>query len=205
MHTPSGSFGNIAPAEGASDEIPEMLAGMALVEQASASMNTVSWVWGGWVSDIYAGRVLRSHHDVDFLTLHLRERDSEIAAWFVARGWTSLILANGDLGLRRPSVKMELGRLELGVQARWMHNGEKGSLWFPRNWLQPEPVAFCGRVVHVVQPELQYVLLEHPELLNPAWKPRPKDLADRESLRLLLQQRGVDPSSLFAAVRAENS
>ncbi len=181
-----------------------MLAGMALVEQVSASLHTFSWIWGGWVSDIYAGRVLREHHDVDYLMLHLREREDEIAHWFVARGWTALILSNGDLGLRRLSARMELGRVILGGEARWMHDGEKGSLWFPRDWLEPEPVPFCGRVVHVVQPELQYVLLEHPELLDPCWKPRPKDLADRENLALLLRQRGMNPASLSASVRSEH-
>ncbi len=181
-----------------------MLAGMALVEQVSASLHTFSWIWGGWVSDIYAGRVLREHHDVDYLMLHLREREDEIAHWFVARGWTALILSNGDLGLRRLSARMELGRVILGGEARWMHDGEKGSLWFPRDWLEPEPVPFCGRVVHVVQPELQYVLLEHPELLDPRWKPRPKDLADRENLALLLRQRGMNPASLSASVRSEH-
>ena len=46
--------------------------------------------------------------------------------------------------------------------------------------------------IHVVAPELQYVLKEHPELLNPDWLIKEKDIHDKEHLRDILIQKGTE-------------
>jgi hypothetical protein len=50
--------------------------------------------------------------------------------------------------------------------------------------------------VHVVAPELQYVLKECPELLNPDWIIREKDIFEKEYLRSILLEKGIDVCSL---------
>ena len=84
--------------------------------------------------------------------------------------------------------------------AKWTHNGEKGSLLFPCSWLNEEATEFYGREVHVVAPELQYVLKENPELLNPDWMVREKDIFDKEYLRDILLKRKIDICSLHELV-----
>jgi hypothetical protein len=148
---------------------------MRQVEAVSASLNSTSWVWGGLMVDIYTGQILREHHDLDYLTLHLHEMLEPLAAQFQNAGWSAHPLSNGDLKLEKDGVKVHLGHLFIEREVRWTHNGELGALYFPVEWLVPATRKFCDVEVHVVAPQLQYVLLDHPELLNPAWELREKD------------------------------
>jgi len=173
---------------------------IALVESVSRSLDTISWIWGGYTPDIYLGRILREHADIDYLTLNLHRLKSKIAATFSERGWQAKDLENGDLSLKKDNVKVHLGNIEIGDAARWTHIGEQGALLFPASWLSEEAVEFYGTEVHVVAPELQYVLKEYPELLNPAWIIREKDILEKEHLRRILLEKGIDVCSLHELV-----
>jgi hypothetical protein len=142
---------------------------MAFVESVSRSLKITSWIWGGYTTDIYMGRILREHADIDYLTLNLHRLKSQITETFSGRGWQAKDLLNGDLSLKKDNVKVHLGNVEIGNIAKWTHNGEQGALFFPASWLSLDVVEFHGRELHVVAPELQYVLKDHPELLNPDW------------------------------------
>lgn len=173
---------------------------MRLVECVSRSLQTISWVWGGYTADIYVGRMLREHDDVDYLTLNLHGLKSEVVQIFSSHGWQPKELENGDLSLKKENIKVHLGNVELGNIARWTHNGEKGALLFPVSWLNADAVEFYGRELHVVAPELQYVLKDRPKLLNPDWLSREKDILDKEYLREILLKRKVDICSLHQLV-----
>ncbi len=173
---------------------------MKLVEGVSRSLRATSWVLGGFVPDIYMGQILREHDDLDYLTLNLRRQKVRLEGAFLACGWQVKGLANGDLKLEKDDIKVQLGNVELGEVARWTHNGEKGSLLFPVSWLSVDVIEFYGMEVHVVAPELQYVLKEHPELLNPGWLIREKDTLDRKCLQDMLAKRGIDVSLLHKSV-----
>lgn len=173
---------------------------MALVEGVSRSLKTVSWVWGGYTTDIYVGRILRAHDDLDYLTLNLHRLKSQFAETFSHHGWQTKDLENGDLSLKKGNVRVHLGNVEAGDVARWTHNGEKGALLFPVSWLSLDTIEFYGRELHVVAPELQYVLKEHPELLNPDWHNRAKDILAKEYLLEILLKRGIDVCSLHELV-----
>ncbi len=176
------------------------LAAMRLIEQVSRSLKTTSWIWGGFATDIHIGRILREHDDLDYLTLNLRPLMGRFEETFSSDGWQIANLANGDLCLKKEGVKMHLGHIELDQVARWTHNGEKGSLLFPVAWLDLEAIEFYEMDVHVVAPELQYVLKEHPELLNPDWLIREKDVLEKEYLRAILLKKGIDLCSLHKLV-----
>ncbi len=95
---------------------------------------------------------------------------------------------------------MHLGNVELGEIAKWTHNGEEGSILFPVSWLTFEVVRFSGIELHVIAPELQYVLKEHPEMLNSDWQLREKDVLDKKYLRDILAKKRVDVCSLYKFV-----
>lgn len=178
---------------------------MRLVERVSGSLKTTSWTWGGYATDIYRGRILREHDDLDYLTLNLHEWKSEIAEVFSRLGWQAKDLANGDLKLKKDNIKVHLGNVEFTRVARWTHNGNKGVLLFPISWLSAQVSEFYGIEVHVVAPELQYVLKERPELLNPDWQIREKDILEREYLREILLEQGIDVCSLHKLVNSIES
>lgn len=178
----------------------KQLTTMSLVESVSRSMQTISWIWGGYTTDIYIGKILREHDDIDYLTLNLHQLKPEIAETFLQYRWQTKDLENGDLRLKKGNIKVHLGNVEMGNFAKWTHNGEKGALLFPVSWLSVETIEFYGMEVHVVAPELQYVLKECPELLNPDWIIREKDVFEKEYLRSILLEKGIDVCSLHELV-----
>jgi hypothetical protein len=155
---------------------------MEWVEYFSRLLKTTSWIWGGFVTDIVAGRILREHTDLDYLTLNLLPLKPGMTEFISRCGWQTENLVNGDLKLIWNGIKIHFGNVELRATARWTHNGEKGSLLFPVSWLGFDTVKFAGIEVHVVAPELQYILKENPELLNPEWHPREKDILEKQYL-----------------------
>jgi hypothetical protein len=173
---------------------------MELVESYSKNLKTISWVWGGFTVDIYENRMLREHDDLDYLTLNLHDLIPGFSELFASCGWQVNVLENGDLRLKREDVKIQLGHVEVSDKARWTHNGEKGSIWFPSNWLNLEPVNFCGVEIHVIKPEFQYVMIERPQMLNPNWKHRDKDISAQKYLRNFIAAKGISPQTLFEQV-----
>jgi hypothetical protein len=165
---------------------------IALVESVSRSLKTVSWIWGGYATDIHMGRILREHDDIDYLTLNLQRLKSHMAEIFSGHGWQAKDLVNGDLSLKKDNVKVHLGNIEIESVAKWTHNGEKGALFFPVSWLSLDVVEFQGSELHVVAPKLQYALKEQPALLNPHWQIRERDILDKGYLREVLFKRGTD-------------
>lgn len=183
-----------------SEQNQKNLEAMKLVEAVSTSLGTGSWLWGGFVPDVYAGQVLREHGDLDYLTWNLHSRRAKLAEIFHGHGWQPQTLENGDLHLRKDGVKIQLGNIKFESYVKWTHNGDKGYILFPVTWLRIKPMSFCDTEVHVVEPEFQYVLKQHPELLNPAWKPREKDLHDGRFLCDLLQQKNVKIENLISLI-----
>lgn len=179
---------------------PLWLDAMTSIETVSTICNTTSWVWGGFGVDINYGRILREHDDLDFLTLNLGLLIPEFTGGFTRRGWQVQHLDNGDLKLRKEGIKAQLGNVEVTAKAKWTHDGDKGYICFPIDWLHLRPVQFCDRELHVVGPELLYVLKENPELLNSKWIRRDKDIADLAYLRELLREKRYDVETLASCV-----
>ncbi len=173
---------------------------MELVETFSESLNTISWIWGGFTVDIYESRILREHDDLDYLTLNLHSLIPQFSELFTNCGWQANVLENGDLRLKRKNIKIHLGHVEISDKARWTHNGEKGSIWFPSDWLKSKPVNFCGVEIHVIEPEFQFVMIERPQMLNPSWKHRDKDISAQGYLRNYIESKGITAQSLFERV-----
>ena len=146
------------------------------------------------------GRILRKHDDLDYLTLNLHSMKSKLAEAVLDHGWQTKNLANGDLQLKKDNIKVQLGNVECKDLVRWTHNGEMGSLFFPVSWLSLEGIEFQGIELHVVAPELQYVLKERPALMNPDWLIREKDILDKKYLQDILLKNGTDISVLHKLV-----
>ena len=173
---------------------------MELVEACSRKLETISWVWGGLTIDIYENRMLREHDDLDYLTLNLHNLIPQLSDLFASCGWQAKVLENGDLKLIREGVKVHLGHVEIADKARWTHNGDKGSVWFPSDWLNFQLVDFCSIEVHVVKPEFQCVMIERPQMLNPNWTLRDKDIVAQEYLRNHFEKRRINPHVLLEQV-----
>lgn len=162
----------------------------SIVEKISNQTNIRAYLWGGWVADIYKGRILREHDDADYLVVDLYSYINDFKPRFENLDWETNIVANGDLVVKKDNVKLHFGHVEIkSDKAIWYHNGQKGQIIFPRAWLNNESIGFQNIRLHAVTPEFQYALKNHPEYMNKEWKNRKKDLADLKVLKeILLKQ-----------------
>lgn len=178
-----------------------LLAGMRLVEAISASVGTVSYIWGGFTQDIYEGRLLREHSDLDYLTVDLDLHRPQLATLFAQHHWPATVVGHGDLAPQRGAYRMQLSNITVeGDRVRWIFSGAAGFLEFPRHWLHPHPVRFCGIDVHVVEPEFEYIVKCCPQMFNPEWRMREQDVAARDQIRALLERRGINPETLYTQI-----
>ncbi len=174
----------------------ELVQAMKQVAEFSTNLRTTSWLWGGLTADIYAGCFLRNHHDLDYLTLDLHNFIEPLTQQFQEDGWVVKRLSNGDLGIKKEEAKIHLGNVVFSRESQWTHNGDLGSLFFPLEWLARQTRRFYELDVHVVAPEFQYVLLTHPELLDPTWKPRAKDMVAKDCLKAILEVNNIHLAGL---------
>jgi len=181
----------------------ELILAMQQMGAVSTALNTTSWIWGGLTMDICQGKILREHHDLDYLTLRLHELIEPLTLHFQNMGWHVRRLENGDLKIEKDGIKIHAGHvMTLKQEVRWTHNGDLGSLYFPVEWLSQTPKRFQDSEIHVIAPALQYVLLNHPEMLNPAWIPREKDRLAKAYFKTLLEADGVDLDRLKTQIHA---
>jgi hypothetical protein len=163
---------------------------MQLIESVSWPLNAVSWIWGGFTTDIYMGQILREHDDLDYLTLNLHLLSSQFVEAFLNYGWRAEDLVNGDLKLKKDRVKAHLGNVDVVML-------QSGRIMV-REALSSS--CFMAEPRYVVASELQYVLKERPELLNPDWLIREKDILEKVHLRDILFKKGIDVCSLHKLV-----
>lgn len=164
-----------------------------LVDTVCTKINTCAFLWGGWIPDVYSGYILRQHDDAEFLVVNLYKYRSKLQKIFDELSWDTKIVENGDLVIKKDNLKIHLGHIEIvGSNVFWFHNGKKGQIVFPKNWLNKQIVHFEGETFHAVTPEFQYVLKLHPEFMNPKWEHREKDRVDIKVLTKLLTQKAVN-------------
>ncbi len=109
--------------------------------------------------DIWEGRFLREHHDVDALTEDLHTLFPVFEQVFSRAGYDTREVENGDLKIASTEVKLHIGHVICsGKKAEWTHNGAKGSLVFPQRWLDTSPYQFYSCEVMTVAPEFEYVI-----------------------------------------------
>lgn len=182
-------------------QVARALKAMSTVAAIARELDTRAYLWGGWLSDVLVGRVLREHSDIDYLTVDLRPLVDAFDARLAGQGWEARhALDDCLLAARREGIKLHLGHIHMGTCVDWKHNGDRGSIRFPSDWLHEEPLDFYGLQVHVVEPELGYVLKTHPGLMNAGWEPRDKDRADLQVLQATLIEKRVDLDALASQV-----
>lgn len=159
----------------------------ALIETTCTEIGTRAYLWGGWIPDVYSGEVLRQHDDAEYFVVDLYKYRSKLQKIFSGLNWETKVVENGDLVIKKAGMKFQFGHLEVNdKEAIWFHNGTKGQIIFPKQWLNDNQIVFQKMKFHAVLPEFQYVLKLHPEFMNPDWTKRNKDKKDIRALQKLL-------------------
>lgn len=180
----------------------QCLESLSLVERLTSELGTIAYAWGGFIPDIYNNRIEREHDDVEHLVLDLYSYIPQLSSLFSKNGWITEVLINGDLKARKDAVKIHLGHLTINERSNWYHNGNKGYIEFPTEWLNNSEIIFQGISLHAVKPEFQYVLKNNPQFMNSDWKARQKDLEDIHRLELILRKQGAHLEKLSKEMKA---
>jgi len=176
---------------------------MVLMERFSKVLGSISYIWGGLSIDIYKGRFLRSHSDIDYLVLDLQRLAQDFAELLFSEGWDVKAILNDHLLIAgKDNIKLHLGNIEIDDVVNWRHNGDNGTITFPVGWLREYPIDFYDVQVHVVEPEFSYVIKSLPSLMNPEWVSRGKDQTEIKILEGLLVQRDVESGLLTSLVNS---
>lgn len=176
------------------------------IYEASALCSTRTYIWAGLVQDLFAGRFLREHRDMDGFALNLWDVRHDLAALYRERGYTVSFLENVNfLKIERDGLHAVFNRLEIdGDTAMWRHIGDQGTVYFPRRWLADEPLPFYDTQAFVSGIEFEYAIKTHPHLLNPLWHGREKDAQAVAWLGKMLAEKQVEPDDVLKRIWSYN-
>jgi hypothetical protein len=172
------------------------------IYEISTTLETRTYIWGGMVVDILCGEFLRVHHDIDGFTLNLLSVKSDMATLLSRRGYGAEYADEYDmLTIRKGDLHAALNRLEIdGDTAMWRHVGDQGTVYFPVDWLSPDPRSFYGTSTYISGAEFEYAIKTNVHLLNPEWEPRDKDRFAIRFLSAELDRRGVDKAQVLSSI-----
>jgi len=173
------------------------LAALQHLNVFSKVIGVKSYIFGGLTLDIWAGKLLRPHGDIDCLTENLHTHEQQFRRLFLQAGYQTKHLSNKDFLAIKNKVEVHLGHVTIQQgRIEWTHNGDIESIFFPQTWLNKKAHDFYELKTYTVKPEFEYVIKSNPALMNPAWKPRKKDLKAIRELAKILQKQNVDLPSL---------
>jgi hypothetical protein len=172
----------------------------------SSGTGIKTFVWGGVAVDVLHGAFTREHDDLDCFTENLTENITELINRYETLGYSTqyfpdfwmLTIKKGDTHATFNSVRNVDGI------AHWYHAGPRGTVFFPYDWLDREPLVFYGVNVYTFGIEMAYTLKNNVRLISPEWKLRDKDKADIATLEQIISSRGIDKNEIMKNVWSHN-
>jgi hypothetical protein len=176
------------------------------IYEVSAACGTKTYIWGGFTTDIYEGRFLREHGDLDGFTENLMVHKDSLAAAYENRGYKAeLISAFSILVIRRDGLHAAFNPLELDHSiAMWRHIGDRGTVFFPAEWLDAVPRNFYDIKAYTSGMCFEYGFRSIAGDVNPAWTLREKDRDALLYLERKLQAQGIDTASTLGSIWSYN-
>lgn len=191
---------------GISETNLKYLAFLRDIYEVSAACGTKTYIWGGLTIDIFEGRFLREHHDLDGFTENLTEHLDSLRLHYERRGYmTEFKSAFSILVIRRDGLHAAFNPLELDHSiAMWRHIGDRGTVFFPSEWLDAVPHVFYDIKAYTSGMCFEYGFRSIAGDVNPAWTLREKDRDALFYLERKLQAEGIDTASILGSIWSYN-
>ncbi|MCL2488160.1 MAG: hypothetical protein FWE80_05695 [Oscillospiraceae bacterium] len=188
------------------DNNQKLLAILRDIYAVSAELGLKSYVWGGFAADILHGAFTREHRDLDCFTENLTDHIDTLKTRYEALGYTVNYLENfWMLQIYKDGVHAAFNCVKnIGGIAHWYHAGRHGTVFFPFDWLDKEPLVFYGARVYTIGVPLLYILKTNVRLLHAEWQTRDKDLADIALLEPLLASQKINIADFRKKVWSHN-
>ncbi len=176
------------------------------ITEVSTACGTTSYIWGGLTVDLYQGRFLRKHHDIDAFTLNLLDVRDEMMRLYQLRGYTTKFIERFDMMvIRRGGLHAAFNRLEVvGQLAMWRHIGNEGTVYFPTSWLDQRPRVFKGVSVYSAGIKLDYVFKTKIRMFNAQWCLREQDHMAIQQLEDIMQSEHIIPEQFLQQIWSYN-
>ena len=156
--------------------------------------------------DIFEGRFLREHHDIDCFTLNLLDVKSDMNVLFKQKGYSTEYLSDIDMfKIDQHRCEAAFNRLEIDNDvAMWRHIGNEGTFYFPRVWLENRTRYFYDTPVLVSGIEFEYSIKTKVKLLSPIWELRENDLKALEFWNRKFVDQNINPENLLKQIWSDN-
>ncbi len=177
----------------------DLLNTLRTLNNVASLLQTKVYVWGGLTQDLYEGKFLREHSDVDCFMLEGNKTKDELATFFQHEGWNVLDM-NGVLSIKKEGSKIHLGHIEPMNASLMKYTFYEGALFitFPTAWLKKEPFMFYGIPVDTTEPEFEYAIRIGPMKLNPLQELREKDTLAVQYFEKRLTLKGENLDNVLA-------
>jgi len=183
------------------------LSALRLVETLADKFGTTSYVWGGLTTSLHLGYFYRFHHDIDLMIMDLNQFAKQFKTAFEEQGWHCEVLLNNHmLNVKKDDLKLHINNVVTkNGHAFLKFFGDDGAIVFPQDWLRDAPLPFYDTFLHVVEPQLLYVLKSNPYVCDPDYKQwndekrkkrAVRDIPDLQVFEKLLIDRNINIKSL---------
>lgn len=184
----------------------QYLAMLEDIDRISSLVGTKTYVWGGMTLDIWEGRFLREHGDLDGFVENLEENLAALTQEYQACGYAvKYIHSFSMLEIHRGLVHASFNPLKLdGKIAQWQHIGREGTVYFPADWLDALPRAFYGTKAYTSGLRFEYAIKTKISMLHPTWQLREKDRAAIEQMQKMIQELGIKEEDIYPWIWSYN-
>jgi len=176
------------------------------IYEVSAACSTKTYIWGGFVIDIFEGKFLREHGDLDGFVENMMTVLKKLIFEYRNRGYhTEFRKDINMLIIRKGNQHAAFNSLDIdSTVAMWRHIGDQGTVYFPYSWLDNSPRSFYNVKVYTSGLYFEYGFRKIVHLLNPEWKEREKDRAAKEYLENRIKAEGIDSKTILKSIWSYN-
>jgi hypothetical protein len=176
------------------------------IYEVSAKCSIKTYIWGGLTTDIFEGRFLREHGDLDGFIENMMSKLEHLMMEYENIGYSTEFLNELNMLLiRKGNHHAAFNALDFdGSVAMWRHIGEQGTVYFPASWLDSAPRNFYATKVYTSGLCFEYSLRKIMGDLNPEWKEREKDKLAKAYLEAKIIDQGLDSKFLLKCIWSYN-
>lgn len=177
------------------------------ISEVSAACSTKTYIWGGFTTDIFEGKILREHGDLDGFIENMMSILDQLIAEYKIRGYhTEFRNDINMLSIGKENVCAAFNPLDIdGTVAMWRHIGDQGTVYFPYAWLDDVPRSFYGVEVYTSGLRFEYGFRSIVNNLNPEWcNEREKDKIAKEYLAAKIVEEGIGIKTILKNIWSYN-
>ena len=166
----------------------------------------MTYIWGGFTIDVFEGRFLREHKDLDGFTYHLLDVLDEMVTLYQLRGYTTRFFEDIHmLEISKNELHASFNRLDIDNEtAMWRHIGDEGTVYFPISWLDDTPRNFYNQKVYTSGVRFEYAIKTNVRMINAEWQLRDKDYVSIEYLKKFIENEHIAEEDIFQRIWSYN-